>query len=52
MNEFTKLISARAYREGYAAYIAGAARHVPAKFGTYSSDWVHGWDAAAMATTQ
>ncbi|MDB5823914.1 MAG: hypothetical protein JWR21_2618 [Herminiimonas sp.] len=52
MNDFTLLISARAYREGYTAYIAGASRHVPAKFGTYSSSWVYGWDAAALATTR
>jgi hypothetical protein len=48
-DEFIKFIGQRAYREGAVAFTAGAPRHPPPEFGTYSGYWVDGYDAASLA---
>lgn len=49
---FFDFIANRARSEGRAAYHTNEPRHAPARFGTYSGNWVEGWDAAALEAAQ
>lgn len=48
MKTFETYLSERAFQEGYAAYLAGAAHTaIPERMNVFSGNWVEGWFAAA-----
>jgi ribosome modulation factor len=49
VSAFETFLSERAFQEGYAAHMAGAARTaIPERMNVFSGNWVEGWQAAAQ----
>jgi hypothetical protein len=47
---YFNFLSVRAFNAGAEAFKSGFGRHAPAHVGTYSTDWVEGWDEAFLAS--
>lgn len=50
MNDYFNFLSVRAFNAGAQAYKVGARRHPPMFLGTYSGEWVKGWDEACLSS--